>query len=50
MKNASLQIFQLPEDFSLKLQELEIGLYEGKLDNEGLKELFELYSVSNRIN
>ncbi len=45
MKNMSLQTFQLPDHFNQRLQELEIDLYEGKLNSETLKELFELYTV-----
>jgi hypothetical protein len=45
LKHASLQTFILPDDFCYKLQSLEIDLHEGKLNHEGLKELFELYSV-----
>ena len=45
MKSSTFQNFQLPEDFSIRLQELEISLYEGSLNHNNLKELFELYSV-----
>lgn len=45
MKSSTFQNFQLPEDFSTRLQELEISLYEGSLNHNNLKELFELYSV-----
>jgi hypothetical protein len=50
MRTSSFQDFKLPEDFSLRLQELEISLYEGTLNHNNLKELFELYSVKNKIN
>jgi hypothetical protein len=46
-KDASMQDFKLPEDFSVRLQELEISLYEGTLTHYKLKDLFELYSVNN---
>ena len=44
-KTASLETFALPDDFSIKLQELEIALYEGDISHNTLKELFELYTV-----
>ncbi len=40
-----LQTFILPDEFSERLQELEIDLHEGNLNVDTLNELFELYSV-----
>ncbi len=40
-----LDATKLPDEFALKLQDLEISLHEGKLTHQTLKELFELYSV-----
>jgi hypothetical protein len=44
---SQLQTFILPDEFSIRLQELEIELYEGTLNYETLNELFEIYSVCN---
>jgi len=45
-KEMSLKSIMLPENWSVRLQELEIELSEGKLTHNTLKELFELYSVN----
>jgi hypothetical protein len=45
IKSTCLESFKLPDDFSIRLQELEINLFEGTLTHETFKELFELYSV-----
>jgi len=41
-----LELPTLPEDFSTKLFDLEIKLERGSLTHEGLKELFDYYSVN----
>lgn len=35
----------LPDNFFIKLNKLENDLGEGKLNHDGLKELFEIYTV-----
>jgi hypothetical protein len=45
LKTASLVSFALPENFCVRIQDLEIQLHENKLTHFTMKELFELYSV-----
>lgn len=40
-----VEIRSLPQDFHTKLNDLELKLERGSLTHEGLKELFECYSV-----
>jgi hypothetical protein len=50
VRTTCLESFKLPDDFPLRLQELEISLHEGTMTLPLLKELFELYSVNKILN